>query len=551
MLLSLLRPAQRMHALYLVCERIALGLCDLLLAAAMYVLFVQLQGGAPQHLAAWLPKSALVTTCWTALVILARLLLDLSASYGVTRFTQNLYAEFSERLVRGYGEMNWSAFVQRNRSELVKHALTTAQDAAYSYQVYIELVAGAAVVVVMAASLLYQSAALAGAMALLVLALYALHKRVLQSRLRRASAVREQSHRALQRVLTEIFASAREIRAYQNQDFFHNLMNKQSRELGASNAQLALLPQVSRISAEQGVVLLFLGIIAIVLARGGDVHRILSLLLFYFVVSRRLLPLISQIALQYGHLQGAQENLQVIDDEIRKCEAQKPHATVAALPRAGDVLELNGVSYAFANGPLVLDNITLRVSEGETVLLRGMSGGGKSSLLNLIAGVSQPLNGEVRIDRSCAAYVPQEIVLLDDSVRNNMLFGLPDAPDTVLMDALETANLRSFVEALPDGLETQVGDNGVMFSGGQRQRLGIARAVLRQPKLLLLDEATSALDAENESEILERLAWGDRAVLLVTHRVYGKDIAHRTLLIHAGKLVNQARGNARTEEAVH
>src|SRR6185437_12057643 len=108
-------------------------------------------------------------------------------------------------------------------------------------------------------------------------------------------------------------------------------------------------------------------------------------------------------------------------------------------------------------------------------------------------------------------YVPQEIALLDDSIRNNLLFGLPNKSDQELMAALATAQLTDFVAAQPSRLDTGVGDNGALFSGGQRQRLGLARAILRGPRLLLLDEATSALDAENERRILESLSASSRS----------------------------------------
>ena len=170
--LHLLRPAQRVRGLSLVLERVTLGVCDLLLAGAMYLLFVQLQGGAPQHFRTLLPASTLATTYWTVALVIARLVLDLSAAHGVTRFTQDLYAEFSQRLVRGYSELEWNVFVQRNRAEMVKHAMTTAQDAAYSYQIYIEIMSGTVVIAIMAASLLYQSLAIAGVLVLLVGVLY-------------------------------------------------------------------------------------------------------------------------------------------------------------------------------------------------------------------------------------------------------------------------------------------------------------------------------------------------------------------------------------------
>ena len=172
-------------------------------------------------------------------------------------------------------------------------------------------------------------------------------------------------------------------------------------------------------------------------------------------------------------------------------------------------------------------------------MIYGASGIGKSSLLNLIAGVSEPASGTIRVDRSAIAYVPQEVPLLDDSIRNNLLFGLPVKDDSELMNALEMATLEDFVTAQPLGLDARVGDNGAVISGGQRQRLGLARAILRGGNLLLLDEATSALDEENERKVLQALSASGMTILLVTHRVEAHSFAHRVFRLHAGCLLEE------------
>jgi ABC-type multidrug transport system fused ATPase/permease subunit len=137
--------------------------------------------------------------------------------------------------------------------------------------------------------------------------------------------------------------------------------------------------------------------------------------------------------------------------------------------------------------------------------------------------------------------VPQEIILLDDSIRNNLLFGLAEKSDAELMDALAAARLSEFVAALPLGLETGAGDNGVLFSGGQRQRLALARAILRGVKLLLLDEATSALDDENEGRVLENLGAAGIAVVLATHRAHKHFCAERVFRLQQGQLIEETK----------
>jgi ABC-type bacteriocin/lantibiotic exporter with double-glycine peptidase domain len=291
--------------------------------------------------------------------------------------------------------------------------------------------------------------------------------------------------------------------------------------------------------ADQGAVLLFLCIIIAVQLRQGDVRQLLSLLAFYFVLSRRMIPLISQISIVAGQMESSYENVRIVEAELDECRRHRAAELPTHLPDAGFVLQLKEVSFSFREGMPILRDVSISLCEGETVMLRGSSGNGKSSLLNLIAGLCQPTRGTVQVDRTSIAYVPQEIALLDDSVRNNLLFGLPNKSDEELMAALATAQLADFVAAQPLGLDTSVGDSGALFSGGQRQRLGLARAILRGARLLLLDEATSALDEHNERRILENLSASGKAVLFVTHRVIARACGHRVCRLQGGHLIEE------------
>jgi ABC-type multidrug transport system fused ATPase/permease subunit len=537
------RLTQKRHRLLfasLVAERVALGVCDLLVAGAMYLLFLLLQGGSPSHHFWWTPKTTLAAALLTAGLVVLRSVMDVVSTRREVGYIQNLYRDFLLRLTHGYGEMRWGGFVARNRSELLNHSLNTAREAATFYHYSIETIAGVAVVLIMTLALVYQSPAAAAGLGVAVFLFYLVHRFLIRGRLQRAASDRERSLRTLSRRLADVFASGKEIRTYQNQDFFHGRIDEQAGFLARSNRQIALLPLMARIMSEQGVVLLFLGVVIAVQLRHGDVRQVLSLLVFYFVLSRRLLPLISQISTSAGQVESTCENVRLVDSELTKCRLLRTPERATELPPTGFALQLDGVSFSFDEDVPILRNLNLRIRAGESVVLRGVSGSGKSSLLNLMAGVSEPNAGVVRLDRNSVAYVPQEIILLDDSVRNNLLFGLPGKSDTELMNALATASLSEFVAALPLGLDTGVGDNGILFSGGQRQRLALARAILRGVSLLLLDEATSALDDENEGQVLKNLGAAGIAVVLATHRAHKHFRAERVFRLQHGQLIEEA-----------
>jgi ABC-type multidrug transport system fused ATPase/permease subunit len=537
--LRLLDNGQRLILVLSTLGRIAVGLCDLLVAAAMYSLFLLLQDRGTLHHFWWTPKSVLSASLVTVVLVVLRGLMDIFSTRSTFGQIQNLHTTFLLRLTEGYSRIQWSRFIERNRSELSARALQTTREAADFYHRCVEMTANVVIVAIMTVALAYQSFAAVCFLGFAIAVFYIGHRFLIRRKLKAAASSREISLRLLQRSLADMFSSGKEIRTYGNQAFFQERIRRQAECTAVNTLHVVSLPQFARVVADQGAVLLFLVIVIAVELRQGDLPRLLSLLVFYFVLSRRLLPIISQIALLAGQMDGSYENVKIIDSELNECSMHREHALPPPLPGPGRVLEMTQVSYLFGEKSTVLDNVNLCVEEGETILLHGASGIGKSTLLNLIAGILQPLTGIVRVDRASIAYVPQDIPLLDDSIRMNLLFGLPEQSDEVLVRALRAAELDSFVSAQPLGLDTLVGDNGALFSGGERQRLGIARAILRGSRLLLLDEATSALDEENERQVLENLSASGKAVLLVTHRLHTRWFGHRVFRLEEGGLIEE------------
>jgi ABC-type multidrug transport system fused ATPase/permease subunit len=240
----------------------------------------------------------------------------------------------------------------------------------------------------------------------------------------------------------------------------------------------------------------------------------------------------------------------------------KPEITDHALSRAAAVrngtVQFDHVSFGYGarrgnTAGLVLEDVSLFVPGGCRVALVGRSGAGKSTMASLIPRFYDPTRGRILIDgrdvrlytlkslREHIAVVAQDALLFSSSIRNNLRYARPDATDEMLVRALEMTNLGDFLRSLPDGLDTVIGERGVKISGGQRQRLAIARAFLKDSKIVILDEATSAVDSEAENQIheaMERLMQG-RTVFMIAHRLRSAVNADLIVVLDRGRIVEK------------
>ncbi len=271
----------------------------------------------------------------------------------------------------------------------------------------------------------------------------------------------------------------------------------------------------------------------------------------------------------YGrYFYGPIDDLVNINDLLQRAEAsgrrifqvldapeavtEQPDARELLRPARGE-LAFENVTFGYDPAQPVLHGLSLRVAAGERVALLGASGAGKSTLIGLTTRTYDPQGGRVTLDgqdvrgltlpslRRAAAVMQQDTFLFHDTVLENVRYARPEATPAEVQAALEVAGAADFVAALPQGLETMVGERGVRLSGGQRQRLAIARVLIAQPAVLLLDEPTSALDTESEAQIvdaLERLMRG-RTALIVTHRLSLARSADRIVVLEGGRVVEE------------
>ncbi|MCM2291807.1 ABC transporter ATP-binding protein/permease [Allorhizobium sp. BGMRC 0089] len=278
----------------------------------------------------------------------------------------------------------------------------------------------------------------------------------------------------------------------------------------------------------------------------GELVSFIAALLLAYEPAKRLARM--RVSLESGMI-GVRMMYELLDAPINLNE--KPDAI--ALPEGRGEVKFNGVSFAYVAGQPIFDGLDLTFPAGKTTALVGPSGGGKSSIINLIMRLYDPVKGSVTVDghdlrditfqslRERMAYVGQDTFLFAGTIRHNIALGREGASDEEIIEAAKAANAHDFIMRLPKGYDTDVGENGGNLSGGQKQRLTIARAMLRNAEILILDEATSALDSESEAQIREalaRLATG-RTTIMIAHRLSTITRADHIVVMEAGQIAEQ------------
>ena len=259
-----------------------------------------------------------------------------------------------------------------------------------------------------------------------------------------------------------------------------------------------------------------------------------------------------QMNLAYGDLQHGLASMESVREIIEADDFVKDDGKVNLISFS-DAIRFKNVYFYYDHSKPILKNINLEIKRGETVALVGPSGAGKTTLVNLILRFADPTNGQIDIDgkdirefslkslRSKIGIVTQDVILFNDSIRNNIQYGNPDAGEKALYESLKKSHLEDFVENLVEGLDTEIGERGERISGGEKQRIAIARAILKNPPILILDEATSSLDAEAERLVQDAMAelLKGRTAIVIAHRLSTVRNADRIIVIDKGEIVEE------------
>lgn len=372
-------------------------------------------------------------------------------------------------------------------------------------------------------------------------------------RLKRQSSEAQASQGRLFSILDEALGGLRIVRAFTAEGYQSRLFGRENEHYQATMTEMMRRKDLSSPLTE------FLGVSVVVLLLlfgGGLVFRgdfaastfVVFITMFYNIIDPAKSFSTAYYAIQKGS--AAIERVQDILD--LPIDIQAPEQPVP-LHGFEEAIEFKQVDFAYRNGQPVVRDFSLRLPKGQSVALVGASGAGKSTLIDLLPRFYDVTEGCIELDgvdirhysllalRQLMGVVSQEAVLFNDSVYQNIVFGLPNITPDQVEAAARAAHAHEFILQLPQGYQTNIGDRGNLLSGGQRQRLTIARALLRNPPILLLDEATSALDAESERLVqaaLERVLEG-RTAIIIAHRLATIQHADHIVVLDQGQIAEQ------------
>jgi len=357
--------------------------------------------------------------------------------------------------------------------------------------------------------------------------------------------------------IVEVISSYRELIVKNRRSYYAREIARLRLDMADSSAEFAFLSNVSKYILEITVVVGSLFIAAVQFMTQTASHAI-AVLSIFLVASTRIAPAVLRV--QQGLLQ-IKGNIGSATPTLELIEALGSEESIDSkidilrfeYPGFSSDVNISKVSIRYPGREKnALSDVTLKIRSGEIIALVGPSGAGKTTLVDCLLGILEPDKGSVLISRErpldaiskwpgSIAYVPQDVMIMNGTIRENVAMGYPEDSYSVesIWEALETAHLSEYVKSLENGIDSPVGDRGTKMSGGQRQRLGIARAMFTKPHLLVLDEATSALDGETEAGISDSIQKmrGEVTVILIAHRLSTVRSADNVVYLEAGNLV--------------
>ena len=450
------------------------------------------------------------------------------------RFLSNVTAYISNKLFSSYLNQPYSFHLNRNASELIKNIQVEIN---YLYAFLLSLVTiviESTLLLAVLFTLIYIEPFGAISIGLFYGFLSFLFYNITKKKLKLWGEIRQELDKDLSKLALEGLGGIKDLLILKRTDFFENKYSTKNYLKARINSNQGTLSQVPRFFLELISILGLMSFIILMILQNKPTETLISTVGVFVAATFRMIPSLNRIIASIQSLKFYLSSVEVIYIELSNYTSNNNSKNNYDNFKLESNIKLQDVSFKFKGGSLVLNRISLEIKKGEMIGFIGESGSGKSTLIDLIIGLNKPTNGLIVVDNkydisrfenwsSQIGYVPQNIYLSDDSIRNNIAFGLPENQinDKQVNNVIVKSQLKGFIDSLENGLNTRVGERGVQLSGGQRQRIGIARALYNNPEVLILDEATSALDSLTEEELMKSIVEfkGKVTLIMIAHRL--------------------------------
>lgn len=473
-----------------------------------------------------------------------RALYNIFYVYVLNKFAFGRYHIFAYRLFDTYVHLPYQNFVQRNSSQFTKAIINEAGNLSSYIQSLLSMLSEVFTIVLLYSILLVVDWKMTLVLTLVLGIKILLITKILSKKIKAQGEKRSQSQGEFYKILSETFGNFKIVKFIQNETKILHEFSTASTQYAKSNIVNATLQQLPR-SILETVGFGSLIVIAIfILLRYEDASKVLPIISMYALALYRMLPAINKILSSYNGMLFISKALDIVYEELQYSPPKEGDQNI----NFKSEIVLNNISFEYIASKPVLKNISLSIKKGEKIAFVGESGGGKSTLVDLIIGLYRPNKGEIYVDdillddknirswRSKIGYIPQSIYLFDGTVKENVAFGY-ELDESKVVECLKKANIYDFLSQ-KDGIDTRVGEGGIQLSGGQKQRIGIARALYNDPEILVLDEATSALDNDTEAKIMDEIyeVSNDKTLIIIAHRLSTIEGCERKIRLDKGKI---------------
>lgn len=472
-----------------------------------------------------------------------------------SKYTAELTSQLSQQLFLGYLNQPYTMHLQRNSAELLNNIQSEINLFNSVAQSTISLITEFSLIMSVVLMLIlvepFGALVITSFLALSALGFYRLTKSklLIWGKNRVIHSERTNKH------LLQGLGGVKDVKLMGLENYFSKEYAKHNIEIANIQIKVNTLALAPRPYLELLAVTGLAGLIVLMVFQEKPMSLLIPTIGVFVAAAFRMIPSVNRIM---GSMQAIRYAVPVIDKlykEFKMIREYNENLDSTIDLNFGEKIEIKNLQYHYANVTIfAIDGVSLTINKGETLGFIGVSGSGKSTLMDIILGLLTPTGGTVMVDsiniqanlrkwQKQIGYVPQSIYLTDDTLRNNVAFGVTnDKIDNKAVEyAIKAAQLDEFVESLPEGLETFVGERGVRLSGGQRQRIGIARALYNDPQVLVLDEATSALDSDTEAGVMDaiRALHGTKTILIVAHRLSTLSNCDRLYRLINGKVVDE------------